>query len=88
MPRRRLRAPARQQTDADFTTALAAICKGNFLVVTCINLLLMKFFEVPRLPLHYLPIGAVALWLLGQLAVLGPARRAANVPPAIATRSA
>lgn len=70
----------------------------NFLIVTCgilvgmlaavaINLLLMKFFEVPRLPFWYLPVGAIALWLLGQLAVLVPALRAANVPPVVATRS-
>ena len=70
----------------------------NFLIVTfgilvgvlaaiAINLLLMKFFEVPRLPLWYLPVGAIALWLLGQLAVLVPALRAANVPPVVATRS-
>lgn len=30
-----------QQTSASFGEALAAICRGNFLVVTCINLLLM-----------------------------------------------
>jgi putative ABC transport system permease protein len=53
-----------------------------------INQLLMNKYELPRLPLYYLPIGAVLLWLLGQLAVLGPARRAAAVPPAVATRSA
>jgi putative ABC transport system permease protein len=29
----------------------------------------------------------VALWLLGQLAVLLPARRAASISPATATRS-
>jgi putative ABC transport system permease protein len=29
----------------------------------------------------------MALWILGQLAVLLPARRAANIPPALATRS-
>jgi putative ABC transport system permease protein len=52
-----------------------------------INLTLMKFFEVARLPLWYLPVGAVALWLLGQLAVLAPALRAAAVPPVVATRS-
>ena len=34
-----------------------------------------------------LPISAVVLWLLGQLAVLGPAMRAANVPPVVATRA-
>ena len=51
-----------------------------------INQLLMGKYELPRLPAMYLPIGAIALWLLGQLAVFGPARRAAAVPPAVATR--
>ncbi|HVX04058.1 MAG TPA: FtsX-like permease family protein [Rhodanobacteraceae bacterium] len=70
----------------------------NFLIVTFgivvgvvlaigINIVLMKFFEVPRLPLWYLPVGVVVLWLLGQLAVLVPALRAAAVPPVVATRS-
>ncbi len=52
-----------------------------------VNLWLMRHYELPRLPLAYLPAGALALWLLGQLAVSGPARRAAAIPPAIATRS-
>jgi putative ABC transport system permease protein len=52
-----------------------------------INLFLMKHYELPRLPWMYLPVGAVVLWLIGQLAVLGPALRAANVPPVVATRS-
>jgi putative ABC transport system permease protein len=52
-----------------------------------LNAILMTHYEVPRLPLFYLPIGALALWLLGQLAVLGPALRAAAVPPVVATRS-
>ncbi|HZX70778.1 MAG TPA: FtsX-like permease family protein [Rhodanobacter sp.] len=70
----------------------------NFLIVTggivlgmalafALNIVLMKFYELPRLPLYYLPIGALALWGLGQLAVLGPALRAAAVPPVVATRS-
>jgi putative ABC transport system permease protein len=70
----------------------------NFLIVSfgivlgivlafALNLTLMKFYELPRLPLYYLPIGALVLWLLGQLAVLGPALRAAAVPPVVATRS-
>jgi putative ABC transport system permease protein len=53
-----------------------------------INQLLMRQYELPRLPWQYLPAGAAILWILGQVAVLGPARRAASVPPAIATRSA
>ncbi|GAB3359809.1 ABC transporter permease [Lysobacter tyrosinilyticus] len=52
-----------------------------------INQLLMSAYELPRLPALYLPIGALVLWSLGQLSVLGPARRAAAVPPAVATRS-
>jgi putative ABC transport system permease protein len=52
-----------------------------------LNLVLMSRYELPRLPLVYLPAGALALWLLGQLAVLAPALRAAAVPPVVATRS-
>lgn len=70
----------------------------NFLIVTFgivlgmvlaygLNLLLMQHYELPRLPWSYLPAGALALWTLGQLAVLAPALRAANVPPVVATRS-
>lgn len=53
-----------------------------------INQMLMGRYELPRLPLLYLPVGAVLLWLLGQVAVYGPARKAASVPPAVATRTA
>jgi len=70
----------------------------NFLIVTigivagmilayAINLILMSLYELPRLPFAYLPIGAVILWILGQLAVLAPALRAAAVPPVAAIRS-
>ncbi|HEX7324769.1 MAG TPA: FtsX-like permease family protein [Rhodanobacteraceae bacterium] len=70
----------------------------NFIIVTIgivlgmilaygLSLLLMLHYQMPHLPLVYLPIGAIALWLLGQLAVLGPALRASRVPPVVATRS-
>jgi putative ABC transport system permease protein len=52
-----------------------------------LNQLLMRQYELDRLPLVYLPIGAMLLWVLGQVAVLAPALRAARVPPAIATRA-
>jgi putative ABC transport system permease protein len=52
-----------------------------------INLWLMTKYQVPRLPSEYLPISAALLWVLGQVAVLGPALRAATIPPAIATRT-
>jgi len=44
-------------------------------------------FSLPRLDWSYLPIGIVSLWVLSTLAVIEPARRAASVPPAVATRS-
>ncbi|WP_130619513.1 ABC transporter permease [Dyella amyloliquefaciens] len=59
----------------------------GMLLAIALNLALMKFYELPRLPMFYLPVGAVVLWLLGQAAVLGPALRAASVPPVVATRS-
>lgn len=70
----------------------------NFLIVSggvllgavlayALNMLLMQHYALQRLPAICLPLGAIALWLLGQLAVLGPARRAASVPPVVATRS-
>lgn len=45
-------------------------------------------FGAPRMPWFYLPIGALLVLLLGQLAVWVPAHRAAQIAPAIATRSA
>jgi putative ABC transport system permease protein len=53
-----------------------------------INQLLMQHYELPRLPWLYLPVGAAVLVALGQLAVLGPARRAAALPPAAVMRGA
>ena len=52
-----------------------------------ISLLLMRSYELPRLPIWYLPAGALALWSLGQIAVLAPARRASALPPVAALRS-
>jgi len=52
-----------------------------------LNWFLDTEYGTGRVPLWYLPLGMVALWVLGQLAVLLPARRAAGIPPALATRS-
>jgi putative ABC transport system permease protein len=70
----------------NFLLATIGIVFGMMLAYG-INQLLMGRYELPRLPAIYLPVGALALWLLGQIAVLGPARRAASVPPAVATRT-
>jgi putative ABC transport system permease protein len=52
-----------------------------------VNLWLMRHYELTRLPWQYLPLGAMLMLALGQLAVLSPALRAAKVPPVVATRS-
>ena len=41
MPKKCCRTRAMQQNSASLGEALAAICRGNFMVVTCINLLMM-----------------------------------------------
>jgi putative ABC transport system permease protein len=51
------------------------------------SVMLMRQYELPRLPWAWLPAGALALWALGQLAVLAPARRAAALPPVQAMRN-
>jgi putative ABC transport system permease protein len=70
----------------NFVLATLGIALGMVLAYA-INLFLMLHYELPRLPAIYFPVGAIALWLIGQLAVLGPALRAAAVPPVVATRS-
>ena len=69
----------------------------NFLIVSfgivaglaltiALNIVLIKYYGASPLPAIYLPLSAVVVWLLGQLAVLKPALQAAAVPPAVATR--
>jgi putative ABC transport system permease protein len=42
---------------------------------------------LPRLDLYYLVGGVLVLWSISQLAAWHPARRAATVPPSVATRT-
>jgi putative ABC transport system permease protein len=48
---------------------------------------LSSLLQMPRLPFIYVLCGVMSVWALGLLAALIPARRAAAVPPAMATRS-
>jgi putative ABC transport system permease protein len=51
-----------------------------------LNLWMVRSFEMPRLQAGYALAGAAIVLLLGQLAVLWPALRAAAVSPALAAR--
>jgi len=53
-----------------------------------LNQYLASHVELARLPVTYVVAGMLGAWVLGVIAVLGPAWRAASVPPAVATRSA
>ncbi|HET8942354.1 MAG TPA: FtsX-like permease family protein [Rudaea sp.] len=70
----------------NFLLSTAGVVFGMLLAFG-INLYLMQHYQMNRMPWYYLPASALALWLLGQLAVFGPARRASRVPPVVATRS-
>jgi putative ABC transport system permease protein len=48
---------------------------------------LSRMYQMPRLPLYYLVGGILLLWIVGLLAVLVPAMRAASISPAVATRT-
>jgi len=61
-------------------------------LVGCVLALVLGYwlssaFELPRLKLYYLVAGVVVLWAVGLAAALWPARRAARVSPAVATRT-
>lgn len=51
------------------------------------SIILSTFFESPTMSWYYTPMGMIILVLIGQIAVLGPSARAAQIQPAIATRS-
>jgi putative ABC transport system permease protein len=51
------------------------------------NLWMVQKMALPRMGVHYAIAGAAIVLILGQLAVLWPARRAASIPPARATRA-
>jgi len=65
----------------------AGILTGCALALT-VGYELSLYYHLPRLDLLYLVGGILVLWVIGQLAAWQPARRAATVPPSVATRTA
>jgi len=70
----------------NFLIVGAGVVAGALLAFA-LNQWLMQRFELERLSAVPVLIAVVAMWVLGQLAVLGPALRAAAIPPVVATRS-
>jgi putative ABC transport system permease protein len=57
------------------------------ILAVALNFWLVTLYDIPSISWYYIPVGILCLWALGLLAVLGPALKAAAIPPAIATRS-
>ena len=60
---------------------------GGAIIAVAINMWMVDAFGLQRIAWYLIPAAMGTLWLVGQLAVFGPARRATMVPPALATRS-
>lgn len=52
-----------------------------------LNIWMIEAFSLTRIAWYLIPVAMVLLLLVGQIAVLGPSRKAASVPPAVATRT-
>jgi putative ABC transport system permease protein len=69
----------------NFLIALSGVVVG-ILLAAALNIWLIGRFEMTRLGPAYLIGSGVVMLLLGQIAVLWPAMRAAQIPPALAIR--
>ncbi|MGB5630799.1 MAG: FtsX-like permease family protein [Woeseiaceae bacterium] len=70
----------------NFIVSSVGIITGGILAVG-LNIVMVQAFSMTPLAWYVIPIAMIILWIVGQLAVAGPARRASNISPAIATRS-
>lgn len=70
----------------NFLVSTVGVVMGGILAVV-LNVLLVEAFALQPMAWYVIPSAMVLLWLVGQVAVAGPARKASNVTPAIATRS-
>jgi putative ABC transport system permease protein len=70
----------------NFIVSSVGIAIGGILAVL-LNIVLVNAFGLQPLSWYVIPIAMLALWMVGQAAVAGPARRASHITPAIATRS-
>jgi putative ABC transport system permease protein len=69
----------------NFMIAAAGAAIGVAFAIA-LNLWMVRSFEMVRMDNSRAIVGAVIILLLGQIAVLWPALRAASIPPALATR--
>ena len=60
---------------------------GGAILAVSLNIWMVHAFDLAPIAWYLIPSAMIILWLVGQIAVFGPARRASLVSPAIATRA-
>ena len=70
----------------NFLVSTIGLVIGGILSVA-LNIAMVEAFALEPLAWYVIPVAMIALWIVGQVAVAGPARKASNITPAIATRS-
>jgi putative ABC transport system permease protein len=70
----------------NFMISSVGIFTGALLAVG-MNIWMVQTFDLTPIAWYIIPIAMAVLWMVGQAAVYGPARRASRVPPAVATRA-
>ncbi len=70
----------------NFLVSSIGIVSGAVLAVG-LNMFMVQAFSLTPLAWYVVPLAMIILWIVGQVAVAGPARKASGISPAIATRS-
>jgi putative ABC transport system permease protein len=70
----------------NFLVSSVGIVSGVCLAIG-LNIWMVQAFDLTPVSWYIIPAAMIALCLIGQIAVFGPARRASLVPPAVATRA-
>lgn len=70
----------------NFLVSSVGIATGGVLAVG-LNIFMVQAFALTPMAWYIVPLAMFVLWVVGQVAVAGPARKASGISPAIATRS-
>lgn len=70
----------------NFLITTGGVLLGALLTVG-LNMQLVDALNISPISWYYIPLGMLALWIIGQIAVYGPAKKACKISPALATRS-
>ncbi len=70
----------------NFLISSVGVVAGAILAVG-LNIWMVQIFSLTPIAWYIIPAAMLVLWVVGQFAVYGPARRASRVSPAIATRA-